>query len=196
MKNSLFLVFLFYLIAISLVAMVVTIVDKIRAARNERRIPESTLLLLSALGGSAAMFFTMLLIRHETKRAKFMVGIPLMLVGQLIVLRWALRTFGPFERESILPPSLLIARIYGIAVSLVSVVVTAADKIRAKRNEWRVPESTLLLLSALGGSAAMYITMLLIRHKTKHRQFMVGIPLMFVCQLIVVLWAARHFGLF
>ena len=76
---------------------------------------------------------------------------------------------------------------YLIAISLVSVVVCIYDKIAAKHaKKHRTPEATLLLLSALGGSVAMYLTMQLIRHKTKHAKFMVGIPLIILAQAAVI----------
>ncbi|MBR4959396.1 MAG: DUF1294 domain-containing protein [Clostridia bacterium] len=78
-------------------------------------------------------------------------------------------------------------------LSGISACVTIADKIKAKNGVWRVQEATLLLLSALGGSAAMYITMRLIRHKTKHRKFMLGIPLIMVFQCITVLYLWLRF---
>ena len=93
-------------------------------------------------------------------------------------------------------PLLTYLVIYWCVISLVSIFVTISDKVKAKRKAWRVPEATLLLLSALGGSVAMYLTMLLIRHKTKHIKFMLGIPLILVCQIIILLWACRQFGLF
>ena len=75
---------------------------------------------------------------------------------------------------------------YLIAVSVVSVVVCIYDKIAAKHNpKHRTREATLLLLSALGGSVAMLVTMLLIRHKTKHMKFMVGIPAIILVQAAV-----------
>ena len=69
-------------------------------------------------------------------------------------------------------------------MSLVSIVVCIYDKKISKKNkvELRIPEKTLLLLSALGGSVAMFITMLLIRHKTKHVKFMLGIPVIMIVQ--------------
>ena len=78
---------------------------------------------------------------------------------------------------------------YLAVISLVSVIVTVSDKLYAKRpGHRRVPESTLLLYAAFGGSAAMLLTMLLIRHKTKHIKFMLGIPLILVFQAVVALW--------
>ena len=84
--------------------------------------------------------------------------------------------------------------IYFIAISLISVIVCVADKARAKKGKWRIKESRLFLLSALGGGAAMYITMRLIRHKTLHKQFMIGIPLIIIAQTVLLIIAVR-FGI-
>ncbi|MBU5461520.1 DUF1294 domain-containing protein [Lachnoclostridium sp. MSJ-17] len=75
--------FYIYLAIISLIAIIITISDKRRARRHKYRIRESVLLLFSALGGSIAMFFTMLIIRHKTNHIKFMLGIPLIIIAQL-----------------------------------------------------------------------------------------------------------------
>lgn len=91
-------------------------------------------------------------------------------------------------------PVLTACVIWLCVISLVAVIVTIADKWKAKRGKWRVPEATLLLISALGGSAAMYVTMLYIRHKTKHIKFMAGIPLIFVFQIIILVWCLLRFG--
>ena len=75
--------------------------------------------------------------------------------------------------------------IYFISISLISVIVCVVDKARAKKGKWRIKESRLFLLSALGGSAAMYVTMRAIHHKTLHKRFMIGIPLIMVIQAAV-----------
>ena len=90
----------------------------------------------------------------------------------------------------------MILAVYLCVVSLIAVFVTIADKIKAKRGKWRVPESTLLLISALGGSVAMYLTMHTIRHKTKHIKFMAGIPLIMVFQAVILWWLFTCSGLF
>ena len=78
---------------------------------------------------------------------------------------------------------------YLALISLISVIVCIYDKIAAKkRPRHRTPEATLLLLSALGGSVAMLVTMLLIRHKTKHVKFMLGIPLIIIAQVAAVVF--------
>ena len=84
--------------------------------------------------------------------------------------------------------------IYFISISLISVIVCVVDKARAKKGKWRIKESRLFLLYALGGSAAMYITMRLIRHKTLHKQFMIGIPLIIIAQTALLIIAVR-FGI-
>jgi uncharacterized membrane protein YsdA (DUF1294 family) len=82
---------------------------------------------------------------------------------------------------------------YLAVISLISAVVTVADKLYAGRpGHRRVPESTLLLYAAFGGSASMLLTMLLIRHKTKHIKFMLGIPLILLFQAVVALWVAMR----
>ena len=85
----------------------------------------------------------------------------------------------------------LIPTIYFLIISIVAIIVCIYDKKVSKKNkvELRVPEKTLLIISALGGSLAMFVTMLLIRHKTKHVKFMLGIPVIMVLQvgLIVLL---------
>jgi uncharacterized membrane protein YsdA (DUF1294 family) len=69
-----------------------------------------------------------------------------------------------------------VAGVYLAVISLIAVIVTVFDKIAAKLKRRRVPEATLLFLSLIGGSFAMLLTMLLIRHKTRHLKFMLGIP--------------------
>ena len=73
-------------------------------------------------------------------------------------------------------------------VSLISIVICIYDKIAAKKlPKHRTPEKTLIMLSILGGSLAMYITMQIIHHKTKHAKFMIGIPVIMVCQIALVI---------
>ena len=79
-------------------------------------------------------------------------------------------------------------------MSALSLAVTVCDKLAAKITpRHRAREVTLLILAAAGGSAAMLMTMLVIRHKTRHVKFMLGIPVMILLQLAAV-WALKHFG--
>jgi len=80
--------------------------------------------------------------------------------------------------------------IYLATISLLAVILTICDKRAARRQKWRVRESTLLIIAALGGSVAMLLTMHLIRHKTKHAKFMVGIPVIIAVQIAaaIAIW--------
>ncbi len=80
---------------------------------------------------------------------------------------------------------------YLIIINLLAVIVTVSDKRRAISHRWRVPENTLLLIAALGGSPAMFVTMKLIRHKTQHKKFMFGIPAIIILQVVVLYFIFR-----
>ena len=86
---------------------------------------------------------------------------------------------------------------YIVIISLISVIVCIYDKGISKKNkvELRVPEKTLMLLSAIGGSVAMYLTMLLIRHKTKHVKFMLGIPVIIALHAAII-YLLFHYNIF
>ena len=71
---------------------------------------------------------------------------------------------------------------YLCGVSALAVILAIYDKIAAKCRARRVPEATLFMVSLIGGSAAMYLVMLLIRHKTKHKRFMLGLPAILIAQ--------------
>lgn len=88
-----------------------------------------------------------------------------------------------------------ILAIYLAAVNLLAAGLTIVDKRRARQGRWRVPEATLLLVAALGGSPAMLLTMKRIRHKTRHRKFMWGLPAMLAAQTAAaVLWLLHRQG--
>lgn len=75
---------------------------------------------------------------------------------------------------------------YISAINLIGIILTVYDKIAAIRSFHRISERTLLWLAVFGASVTMYFTMKLIRHKTQHRKFMVGIPLIMLFQLLLV----------
>ena len=85
---------------------------------------------------------------------------------------------------------------YIAVISLISIIVCIYDKKISKKNDvkLRIPEKSLFIWSAVGGSLAMYITMKIIRHKTKHVSFMVGIPVIFVLQVALIV-ALAYFGI-
>jgi uncharacterized membrane protein YsdA (DUF1294 family) len=74
--------------------------------------------------------------------------------------------------------------IYLAAVNLLGLILMGVDKSRAKRRKWRVPEATLFLVAAIGGSLGSIAGMYIFRHKTKHLYFVIGMPLILVIQII------------
>jgi uncharacterized membrane protein YsdA (DUF1294 family) len=75
-----------------------------------------------------------------------------------------------------------------LLINCIGIFVTIHDKRAAQRGAWRVPEKTLFALCVLGGCPGVYLTMRAIRHKTKHKRFMIGIPLIFAGQLALCAW--------
>ena len=75
-----------------------------------------------------------------------------------------------------------------LLVNCIGAFVTIHDKHAAQRGAWRVPEKTLFALCILGGCPGVYLTMRTIHHTTRHRRFMIGIPLIFAAQLALFAW--------
>ena len=78
--------------------------------------------------------------------------------------------------------------LYLAAINVVTFLVYGLDKWKAKQGAWRIKESTLLLLAAVGGSVGALLGMQTFRHKTKHLQFTVGVPLILLVQIALAVW--------
>ncbi len=72
--------------------------------------------------------------------------------------------------------------LYLCVINILAVIFCIYDKLAAIRQKRRVAEKTLFWIVGLGGGVGMYLTMRLIRHKTLHKRFMVGIPLILLLQ--------------
>lgn len=77
---------------------------------------------------------------------------------------------------------------YLIGINLVGFCLMAADKRRAQKHRWRIPEHTLFAAAILGGSLGAILGMYLCHHKTRHWYFVVGMPLILILQVLVTLW--------
>lgn len=77
-------------------------------------------------------------------------------------------------------------QVYLLEINLVALILCTVDKVRAAAGKWRVPEDTLLLTAALGGSPALLLSMLLLRHKTRHKKFILGVPAILLAQAALV----------
>lgn len=72
---------------------------------------------------------------------------------------------------------------YMIGINAISFIVYGIDKLKAKRGRWRIPEASLLLLAVVGGSIGAWLGMKLWHHKTLHKKFRYGIPLIVFVQI-------------
>ena len=82
---------------------------------------------------------------------------------------------------------------YLLLINAAAFALMLADKRRAKKNRWRIRESTLILSAVLGGSVGALAGMYTFRHKTKHVKFTAGIPAILIAQLLIVMYI--HFGI-
>lgn len=74
-----------YVIVINLVGFFMMGIDKLKARKHRRRIPERTLLIISIVGGSVGAFVGMYTFRHKTRHNTFVIGIPVIIALQIIV---------------------------------------------------------------------------------------------------------------
>lgn len=80
---------------------------------------------------------------------------------------------------------------YLILINIVTFIMFAIDKKRAKRNQWRIPESQLLFFSLLGGSIGGIIAMKIVKHKTKKPKFTIGMPLLLLINIFIVYYLIK-----
>lgn len=76
--------FIIYLIIINIITFAAMWLDKRKAKKNKRRIPEKTLFILVMLGGGIGGIAGMYTFRHKTKKTRFVIGFPLILIIEII----------------------------------------------------------------------------------------------------------------
>ena len=86
-----------------------------------------------------------------------------------------------------------ILSIYLSLINALALLLMLADKRKAKKNLWRIPEATLMTVAALGGSVGSLLGMYTVRHKTKHPKFTIGIPLLLALQIIAAIVVMANF---
>lgn len=77
--------------------------------------------------------------------------------------------------------------IYLAAINMVTFFIFGIDKWKAKRSKWRIPETTLLGLAVIGGSIGAWLGMKVWHHKTMHKKFKYGIPIILLAQIAIIL---------
>ena len=77
---------------------------------------------------------------------------------------------------------------YFITVNVLGLVLFGIDKWKAKHDKWRISEATLLSVTIIGGSIGAWVGMKVWHHKTMHKKFKYGIPLVIVLQFALLLF--------
>ena len=75
---------------------------------------------------------------------------------------------------------------YLIAINIVTLIVYGIDKVKAMKGKWRISEATLLLLAIIGGSVGAWLGMKTWHHKTMHKKFKYGLPLILLAQIALI----------
>ena len=75
---------------------------------------------------------------------------------------------------------------YLIVINIVTFLVYGIDKWKAKQGSWRISEATLLIFAVIGGSIGALLGMKVWRHKTQHKKFKYGLPLILIIQIILI----------
>lgn len=87
---------------------------------------------------------------------------------------------------------LIIGIVYLLLMNLAGMLSMGIDKQKAKKGAWRIPERTLFLIALLGGSLGSILGMQVFRHKTRHRQFVIGMPIIAVLQISLLVVLQYH----
>lgn len=77
---------------------------------------------------------------------------------------------------------------YLLIINAVGFLLMLADKRRARKKRWRIPEATLMTAALLGGSVGCLMGMYTVRHKTKHLKFTLGIPVILAVQIVLAVF--------
>ena len=75
---------------------------------------------------------------------------------------------------------------YLIVINVVTLIVYGIDKVKAMKGKWRISEATLLILAAIGGSIGALLGMKVWHHKTMHKKFKYGLPLILLVQIALI----------
>lgn len=78
--------------------------------------------------------------------------------------------------------------IYLLIINALGFGLMHRDKVRARKNRWRIPERTLMAVAALGGSLGSLLGMYAFWHKTRHRKFTLGLPAILMVQVAGLLY--------
>lgn len=84
--------------------------------------------------------------------------------------------------------------IYVLAINLITFLAYGIDKLKAKKNMWRIPEATLIWMAVVGGSIGAILGMKVWHHKTLHKKFKYGIPAITIIQIVLIGYLTYYFN--
>ena len=81
---------------------------------------------------------------------------------------------------------------YLLAVNIATFFLYGIDKYKARKGRWRISEATLLMMAVIGGSIGAWSGMRLWHHKTMHKKFKYGLPIIIILQVALVVYLLTH----
>ena len=84
--------------------------------------------------------------------------------------------------------------LYLLLINAAAFLLMLADKVKARKNRWRIPERTLIGSAVLGGSIGALLGMYAFRHKTRHLKFTLGIPAILIAQIALAVFLIVKIG--
>ncbi len=77
---------------------------------------------------------------------------------------------------------------YICIINIVGYFIILIDKYKAKRDKWRIKESTMLIVGLIGGALGNVLSMTMFRHKTQHKKFYIGMPIVAILHLVILIY--------
>lgn len=78
--------------------------------------------------------------------------------------------------------------IYVVAINIIGFLAMGIDKLKAKKDWWRIPEGTLMMICLLGGGIGTIAGIYTFRHKTKKLKFTVGMPTILIAEIVLIIY--------
>ncbi|MDK2919135.1 MAG: hypothetical protein PWQ37_1868 [Candidatus Petromonas sp.] len=86
--------------------------------------------------------------------------------------------------------------IYIFLINGYGLILIALDKYKAVKNKWRIRENNFFIVALAGGAAGVLLGMTIFRHKTQHKKFYIGIPVLYLFNKTIILIIKYKFGIF
>lgn len=181
-----------YLIIINLLGFILhTINAKIKQKKGTVPL-NPVLIFLSVAGGAAGVLLSVLFFDRKADKENMMLRVTslcflLISVIAFLIYKGQVNDVRHFSFWQVFTQHRFMLW-YLAGINLITMIVFGIDKLKAKKEKERIKISTLLLLSAAGGSVGGLLAMFIFRHKTKKSYFKIGVPLIIVTQIAVIIY--------